>query len=148
VWLHGGGWVLDGIDSIDAMCRILAQSAAATVVSVDHRVAPEHQFPVPLDDCWDAPSITRRCAASASRCTTRVRGFCDVAALARNARSAPHRAAAGSTASNSAPKRSTIMSRPLRSAMTSDATMPSTPGNCPAPPSGPSGTAIAAGKSA
>jgi acetyl esterase len=54
VWLHGGGWVLDGIDPSDAMCRILAQSAAATVVSVDYRVAPEHRFPVPLDDCWDA----------------------------------------------------------------------------------------------
>jgi acetyl esterase len=54
VWLHGGGWVLDGIDSSDAMCRILAQSAAATVVSVDYRVAPEHPFPVPVDDCWEA----------------------------------------------------------------------------------------------
>jgi acetyl esterase len=36
------------------MCRILAQSAAASVVSVDYRVAPEHRFPVPLEDCWDA----------------------------------------------------------------------------------------------
>ena len=54
VWLHGGGWVLDGIESSDAMCRILARSAAATVVSVDYRVAPEHPFPVPVDDCWEA----------------------------------------------------------------------------------------------
>ena len=54
VWLHGGGWVLDGLDATDAMCRILANSAAADVVSVDYRVAPEHPFPVPLDDCWDA----------------------------------------------------------------------------------------------
>jgi acetyl esterase len=56
VWLHGGGWVMDGIESSDAMCRILATSAAATVVSVDYRVAPEHPFPVPLDDCFDALS--------------------------------------------------------------------------------------------
>jgi acetyl esterase len=54
VWLHGGGWVLDGLDACDAMCRILANSAAADVVAVDYRVAPEHPFPVPLDDCWDA----------------------------------------------------------------------------------------------
>jgi acetyl esterase len=56
VWLHGGGWVLDGIDASDAMCRILANSARARVISVDYRVAPEHPFPVPLDDCFDALS--------------------------------------------------------------------------------------------
>jgi acetyl esterase len=54
VWLHGGGWVLDGLASSDAMCRILAERAGATVVSVDYRVAPEHPFPVPLDDCFEA----------------------------------------------------------------------------------------------
>ena len=56
VWFHGGGWVMDGIETSDAMCRILATSAGATVVSVDYRVAPEHPFPVPLDDCFDALS--------------------------------------------------------------------------------------------
>jgi acetyl esterase len=56
VWLHGGGWVLNGLAASDAMCRILATSAGATVVSVDYRVAPEHPFPVPLDDCFDALS--------------------------------------------------------------------------------------------
>jgi len=54
VWLHGGGWVLDGLSSSDAMCRILANSSDASVVSVDYRVAPEHPFPTPLDDCFDA----------------------------------------------------------------------------------------------
>jgi acetyl esterase len=54
VWLHGGGWVMNGLAASDAMCRILATSAGATVVSVDYRVAPEHPFPVPLDDCFDA----------------------------------------------------------------------------------------------
>jgi acetyl esterase len=54
IWLHGGGWVLDGLDSCDAMCRILAESSGATVVSVDYRVAPEHPFPTPLDDCYAA----------------------------------------------------------------------------------------------
>jgi acetyl esterase len=48
--------VLDGIDASDAMCRILADSARARVISVDYRVAPEHPFPVPLDDCFDALS--------------------------------------------------------------------------------------------
>ena len=56
VWLHGGGWVMNGIEACDAMCRFLATSAAANVVSVDYRVAPEHPFPVPVDDCFDALS--------------------------------------------------------------------------------------------
>jgi acetyl esterase len=54
VWLHGGGWVFDGLDSTDATCRLLANSSGATVIGVDYRVAPEHPFPVPLDDCYDA----------------------------------------------------------------------------------------------
>jgi acetyl esterase len=53
LWLHGGGWVLDGLELTDAMCRVLANEAAASVFSVDYRVAPEHRFPVALDDCHD-----------------------------------------------------------------------------------------------
>lgn len=46
-WMGGGsaGWVLN-----DALCRKLAGEVGAVVVSVDHRLAPEHPFPVPLDD--------------------------------------------------------------------------------------------------
>jgi len=54
LWLHGGGWVLDGLEPSDAMCRILAESSGATVYSVDYRVAPEHPFPVAVDDSWTA----------------------------------------------------------------------------------------------
>jgi acetyl esterase len=54
VWLHGGGWVLDGLELSDALCRTLANESGATVVSVDYRVAPEHRFPVALDDSHDA----------------------------------------------------------------------------------------------
>jgi acetyl esterase len=54
VWLHGGGWVLEGLDLCDAMCRFLADASGATVVGVDYRVAPEHAFPTPVDDCFDA----------------------------------------------------------------------------------------------
>lgn len=54
VWLHGGGWVLCGLDSHDAMCRMLANAAECTVISVAYRLAPEYPFPIPLDDSWDA----------------------------------------------------------------------------------------------
>ncbi|HWV85251.1 MAG TPA: alpha/beta hydrolase [Capillimicrobium sp.] len=56
VWMHGGGWVVCDLETHDAMCRLLANAARATVVSVDYRLAPEHPFPGPVDDCWDALS--------------------------------------------------------------------------------------------
>ena len=54
VWFHGGGWVIGGLDTHDAMCRTLANAAHCTVVSVAYRLAPEYPFPTPLDDAWAA----------------------------------------------------------------------------------------------
>jgi acetyl esterase len=54
VWFHGGGWVIGGIDTHDAMCRTLANAARSTVVSVAYRLAPEHRFPTALEDAWAA----------------------------------------------------------------------------------------------
>jgi acetyl esterase/lipase len=54
VWFHGGGWVLGGLDTHDAMCRTLANAAQSRVVSVAYRLAPEHPFPTPLEDAWCA----------------------------------------------------------------------------------------------
>ena len=51
VWLHGGGWVIGDLDTADATCRALANRAGCVVVSVDYRLAPEHQAPAALDDC-------------------------------------------------------------------------------------------------
>jgi acetyl esterase len=54
VFLHGGGWTIGSIDVYDPLARLLANEAQATVVSVGYRLAPEHPFPAPLDDCWTA----------------------------------------------------------------------------------------------
>ncbi|MFC6835364.1 alpha/beta hydrolase [Halomarina ordinaria] len=54
VYLHGGGWVIGDLDTYDATCRALANAADRMVVSVDYRLAPEHPFPVPLEDCYAA----------------------------------------------------------------------------------------------
>jgi acetyl esterase len=54
VWFHGGGWVVGGLDTHDPMCRTLADAARCTVVSVAYRLAPEHPFPIPLEDAWAA----------------------------------------------------------------------------------------------
>jgi acetyl esterase len=53
-FFHGGGWVFGGLDSHDAVCRILAHEAGALTVSVDYRLAPEHAFPAAYEDCLAA----------------------------------------------------------------------------------------------
>ena len=50
VHFHGGGWTLGTLDSVDGICRELAVRADAVVVSVDYRLAPEHPFPVAVDE--------------------------------------------------------------------------------------------------
>ncbi|MFV0524358.1 MAG: alpha/beta hydrolase [Acidimicrobiales bacterium] len=55
-FFHGGGWVLSSVDGHDSLARRLAASSGALVVSVDYRLAPEHPFPAPHDDCW---AVTR-----------------------------------------------------------------------------------------
>ncbi|HSK58200.1 MAG TPA: alpha/beta hydrolase fold domain-containing protein, partial [Actinomycetospora sp.] len=50
VFVHGGGWVLGGGGAYDAVAARLADDLGAVVAAVDHRLAPEHPFPVPLQD--------------------------------------------------------------------------------------------------
>jgi acetyl esterase len=54
VYYHGGGWVIGTLDTHDGTCRALACRSGSAVLSVAYRLAPEHPFPAPLDDCYDA----------------------------------------------------------------------------------------------
>jgi acetyl esterase len=54
VYFHGGGWVIGDLDTHDVLCRQLAAEGGVAVVSVDYRMAPEHRFPVAVDDAWAA----------------------------------------------------------------------------------------------
>lgn len=60
VWIHGGGFVLGAARQDDATCARLAQRLDAVVVSVEYRLAPEHPFPTPLEDCFDAYELVLR----------------------------------------------------------------------------------------
>lgn len=51
LYIHGGGWVINSIDTSDESCRHLAEKTGRVVISVDYRLAPEYAFPVPLEDC-------------------------------------------------------------------------------------------------
>src|SRR4051812_33552032 len=52
VYLHGSGWVVLNIGICDTTMRALANSTGCVVVAVNYQKAPEHPFPVPLEDCW------------------------------------------------------------------------------------------------
>jgi acetyl esterase/lipase len=54
LWIHGGGYVVGHPGQDDALCRRYARRLGATVASVDYRLAPEHAYPVPLEDCYSA----------------------------------------------------------------------------------------------
>jgi acetyl esterase len=54
VFYHGGGWVIGDLDSHDVVCRKLADEGKLIVISVDYRLAPEHQFPAAVDDAIEA----------------------------------------------------------------------------------------------
>ncbi|MEZ5234251.1 MAG: alpha/beta hydrolase [Acidimicrobiia bacterium] len=54
VYLHGGGWVIGAIDEFDTLGCKLAERTSCAVVLVDYRLAPEHRYPVAVDDCYTA----------------------------------------------------------------------------------------------
>ncbi len=64
VYFHGGGFTIGSIETADPMSRFLAREAGCLVVSVGFRLAPEHPFPAPVDDCVAALRWARDHAAS------------------------------------------------------------------------------------
>lgn len=54
LYFHGGGFVDRDLDSHDKACRRLAMMNNMPVFSIAYRLAPEHKFPGPVEDCFDA----------------------------------------------------------------------------------------------
>jgi len=57
LYMHGGGWVVGGLDSHDFICFELATALQVLVIAIDYRLAPEHPFPAAYEDCravWQA----------------------------------------------------------------------------------------------
>lgn len=54
LYVHGGGFVLGSPEMAHDYLRDLAQALQLVIVAVDYRLAPEHPFPTPLEDCFTA----------------------------------------------------------------------------------------------
>ncbi len=54
VCIHGGGWWMGNIAMTESECRHIVRDVGCVVVSVDYHLAPEHKFPIPVEDCYAA----------------------------------------------------------------------------------------------
>ncbi|HLO75603.1 MAG TPA: alpha/beta hydrolase [Magnetospirillum sp.] len=54
VYFHGGGFVLNGVDTHERLMRLLAVRSGAAVVGVGYTLAPELRFPGQLDEALAA----------------------------------------------------------------------------------------------
>ncbi len=54
LWIHGGGYMLGEIDQEDFTAKQFTLAGKCVVASVEYRLAPEHPYPAPLEDCYAA----------------------------------------------------------------------------------------------
>lgn len=59
LYMHGGGWALGGIETVDELCRRIARYSGCIVVSVGYSKSPEHRFPKAIDDVTDTIAWVR-----------------------------------------------------------------------------------------
>jgi len=52
LWIHGGGYLFGTAAQDDSVCRQYVDLLGITVAAVDYRLAPEHPYPIPVEDCY------------------------------------------------------------------------------------------------
>lgn len=52
LWMHGGGYMFGSAAQDDLLCAELVRRLGVVVAAVDYRLAPQHPFPTPLEDCF------------------------------------------------------------------------------------------------
>uniref|UniRef100_A0A9E8CSF6 Alpha/beta hydrolase n=1 Tax=Bosea sp. NBC_00436 TaxID=2969620 RepID=A0A9E8CSF6_9HYPH len=60
VYVHGGGWTFGSVDTHDGTMRTLAAVSGCAVFGFDYRLAPEHPYPVPVQDTLGAIDFALR----------------------------------------------------------------------------------------
>ena len=76
--IHGGGWSIGANDQLDPVLERFADNCGIACLSVEYRLAPEHQYPAGPDDCeaaalWIVTRGTKRFGTSKLRDRRRVR---------------------------------------------------------------------------
>ncbi|MGZ3146052.1 alpha/beta hydrolase [Lentzea chajnantorensis] len=54
LYIHGGGFIVGDLDMFHSSVLRMVDELGVVVVSVDYRLAPEHPFPAPVEDCYAA----------------------------------------------------------------------------------------------
>jgi len=54
LYLHGGGWIMGSPLTCRRLNSAIAEATKIRILSIDYRLAPEHPFPAPLEDCVNA----------------------------------------------------------------------------------------------
>jgi acetyl esterase/lipase len=87
VFFHGSGFVVGDLDTHDGTCRHHAVGAAAVVVSVEYRLAPEHPYPAAIEDAWAATQWVAKHGDEIGADSTRLAVASDAGCLHRRRRS-------------------------------------------------------------
>jgi acetyl esterase/lipase len=72
LWMHPGGFVIGSIEMDHLMAMSLAKDLGCAVVSINYRLAPEHPYPAPLEDCFGALQWLGKAAAELGFDTSRI----------------------------------------------------------------------------
>ncbi|KAI3604788.1 putative lipase from carbohydrate esterase family ce10 [Moniliophthora roreri] len=54
IFFHGGGWTFGSIDSENSFSTNMCVRAKCVVISVDYRLAPEHKYPIAVEDAVES----------------------------------------------------------------------------------------------
>lgn len=52
VYLHGGGWATENVNTYYRVCKNLSERCRCTVVAVDYSLSPESKFPRATHECY------------------------------------------------------------------------------------------------
>jgi acetyl esterase/lipase len=55
LYLHGGAMISGSVDLHDGPISRYVSNSGVAMLAVDYRLAPEHPYPTPVEDCYSGP---------------------------------------------------------------------------------------------